>query len=275
MRSPSGFLTLLVALGLMAGCAQMPMAAGSARVAPVLDRIQAKKELVVGTAASMPPLNMRTVDGQIIGLEADLAAILADGLDAKLTLKAMAFNDLIPALEAGQIDMILSQMTITPARNLKVAFVGPYFISGMSILTKSHNLGAVRDIREINNPERVLVALKGSTGQLFVEKLIPRARLTLAETTERAVAMVLEDKATAMVGDYSFCVVSAYRYPGSGLVTLQKPLTYEPVGIALPANDPLLVNWVQNTLNTLEKSGELERMQKQWFSDGSWLSRLQ
>jgi len=51
---------LLVVIGLMASYSQIAFAAGEARVAPVLDRILAKQELVVGTAASMPPLN-RTI----------------------------------------------------------------------------------------------------------------------------------------------------------------------------------------------------------------------
>ena len=49
---------------------------------------------------------------------------------------ALGFGVLLPALQAGKVDMVLSGMTITPDRNLKVAFVGPYFISGKAILTK-------------------------------------------------------------------------------------------------------------------------------------------
>jgi polar amino acid transport system substrate-binding protein len=125
MRITRSLVVLLVIGGLMAGYAQVAVAAETARVAPVLDRIVAKKELVVGTAASMPPLNMTMKDGQIAGMEIDLARLISGALDVKLTLKQMPFNDLLPALQAGQVDMILSGMTITPARNLKVAFVGP------------------------------------------------------------------------------------------------------------------------------------------------------
>jgi polar amino acid transport system substrate-binding protein len=117
MRIIRTLVVSLVVVGLMAGYSQIAFAAEGARVAPVLDRILAKQELVVGTAASMPPLNMTMKDGQIIGLEVDLARFLADGLGVKLTLKGIQFNQLIPALEAGQVDMILSGMTITPARN--------------------------------------------------------------------------------------------------------------------------------------------------------------
>jgi polar amino acid transport system substrate-binding protein len=126
----------------------------------------------------------------------------------------------------------------------------------------------------MNNPEKVLVALKGSTSQMFVEKLMPKAKLALADDYGQAVAMLREDKAVAMVADYPICLVSVYRYPDAGFVTLDKPISYEPIGIALPPNDPLLLNWVQNFLNTLEKTGEMGLLIERWFKDTSWISRL-
>jgi len=274
MRKVRNFLVLMVAVGLMTMWCQVFAADQSTRVSPVLDRILAKKELVVGTAASMPPLNMTTKDGQIMGMEVDLAQLFAGAMGVKLTLKPMHFNELLPALEAGQVDMVLSAMTMTPQRNLKVAFVGPYFASGKSILAKSANVESLNELSKMNNPDKVLVALKGSTSQMFVEKLMPRAKLELADDYDQAVAMVRNGKAQAMVADFPICMVSVYRYPEAGLATLTKPLMYEPLGIALPPNDPLLVNWVQNSLNFLEKTGELEALTERWFKDASWISRL-
>jgi polar amino acid transport system substrate-binding protein len=271
MGKGSRFVALLVAVSLMTVWGQV-LAAGE--VSPVLDRIMAKKELVVGTAASMPPLNMKTKDGQIIGMEMDLAQIFADGMGVKLILRPMHFNDLLPALEKGQVDMVISGMTITPARNLKVAFVGPYFASGKSILTKKANVESVDEISKMNQPDKVIVALKGSTSQMFVENLIPKAKMVLADDYDQAVAMLRNDKAILMVADYPICMVSVLRYPDESLATLKKPISYEPVGVALPPNDPLLVNWVQNFLNALEKVGGLEKLSERWFNDTSWVGRL-
>jgi polar amino acid transport system substrate-binding protein len=270
MRKVGSLVVLMVVVVLVAVWGQV-FAAG---VSPVLDRIQEKKELVVGTAASMPPLNMTTKDGQVIGMEMDLARLFASGMDVKLTLKPMNFNDLLPALEAGQVDMVLSGMTMTPGRNLKVAFVGPYFASGKSVLAKMVNVGLVDEIAKMNNPDKVLVALKGSTSQMFVERVIPNAKLVLADDYDQAVAMVRNDKAIVMVADYPICMVSVYRYPDAKLGTLEKPISYEPVGVALPAGDPLLVNWVQNFLQTLEKTGQTKMLLEKWFKDTSWVNRL-
>jgi polar amino acid transport system substrate-binding protein len=274
MRIFKSLIVLLAMAGLMAGYAQMAVAAEAARVAPVLDRIVAKKELVVGTAASMPPLNMTMKDGQIAGMEIDLARLIAGGLEAKLTLKQMPFNDLLPALQAGKVDMILSGMTITPARNLKVAFVGPYLVAGKSILTKKAIIESMSEPSKINNPDKVLVALKGSTSQVFAEKVFPKAKLLLTDDYDQAVSMVREDKAQAMVADMSICQLSVYRYPEAELVTLQNALTYEPLGIAIPASDFLLINWLQNFLHTVEKDGSMGMIIDKWFKDGSWVKQL-
>jgi polar amino acid transport system substrate-binding protein len=275
MRIARSFVTWGMVVGLVMSVWGQAVGAGeSPKVSPVLDRIMAKKELTVGTAASMPPLNMTTKGGEIIGMEMDLARSFANAMDVKLTLSRMHFNELLPALEKGKIDMILSGMTMTPQRNLKVAFVGPYFASGKSILTKKKNVESVDELSKMNQPDKVLVALKGSTSQMFVEKLIPKAKLVLADNYDQAVASVRSDMAVAMVADYPICVVSVHRYPDAGFITLGKPISYEPIGVALPANDPLLVNWVQNSLNFLEKSGEIEGLMSRWFKDTSWLGQL-
>ena len=52
------------------------------------------------------------------------------------------------------------------------------------------------------------------------------------------------------------------------------PLSFEPIGMALPANDPLWVNIVQNYMTTLEGTGLLEQLRVRWFEDPSWLERL-
>jgi polar amino acid transport system substrate-binding protein len=274
MRIARSLVVLLVMVGLMAGYAQMAAAAEAARVSPVLDRIVAKKELVVGTAASMPPFNMTTKDGKIVGMEIDLANLIAGAMNVKLTLKVVPFNNLLAALEGGQVDMILSSMTITPARNLKVAFVGPYFASGKSILTKQANAESMNDVSKVNKPDKTLVVLKGSTSQVFAEKIFPKAKLLLADDYDQAVAMLREDKAQAMVADMPICQVSVYRYPDAGLATLQKPLSYEPLGMAIPPNDFLLVNLLQNLLNTMQKDGSMGMIIDRWFKDGSWVSQL-
>jgi len=274
MKKTRVITVLILALALFSACATMKGTGVSERTAPVLDRILQRGELVVGTAGSMPPLNMTTKEGKIIGLEADLARYMANAMDVKLRFEAMPFSELLAALEAGKVDVILSGMTITPERNLKVAFVGPYFISGKAFLTKKKTIASVKSASGINSPDNTLAALKGSTSQFFVEDVAPMAKLVTTKDYDEAVDLVLQDKVDALVADYPICVVSVLRYPDKGLISLITPLTYEPIGIAMPANDPHLVNWVENFLNAVGGSGALNELGDRWFKDRSWLKRL-
>jgi len=274
MRAVVAGLVCLVAVALVVGFAGAAFAGEATRVAPVLDRILAKKELVVGTAADMPPLNMTLKDGKIVGMEVDIATMMAEGIGVKLTLKTIPFNDLLPALQAGQVDLILSGMTMTQVRNTQVAFAGPYFGSGKSILIKQENVASLQNTTMMNNPDVAVAALKGSTSQQFVERFASKAKLVLTDDYDQAVTLVLEGKVRAMVADFPICNVSVYRYRDKGLTTLSSPLNYEPIGMAMLPTDPLLLNWAQNVVTYLVNSGELSQLQKKWFEDASWVPQL-
>ncbi len=265
------FAALLLFLG---GCAQTNSNTANASASPVIDRILQRGELVVGMAGSMPPLNMTTKEGELIGYEVDLARAMATAMGVRAKLEVIPFAELLPALQSGKIDLILSNMTITPGRNLKVAFVGPYFTSGKAFMTKIKTIAMTDEASDIDVKNTKLVALKGSTSQAFVEKYIPDATLVTAKDYDEAVDMVLQDKVHAMVADYPICVVSVFRYPNKGLLTVVTTLTYEPIGVGVPAGDPLLVNWVENFMGIAEETGLLEELKEKWLLRADWLHRL-
>ena len=258
----------------LTGCAQMNSNTANTAVSPVIDRIQQAQALVVGMAGNMPPLNMTTKDGELIGYEVDLAKAMAKGMGVNAKLAVIPFAELLPALQSGKIDMILSNMTITPKRNLKVAFVGPYFTSGKAFLTKIKTLAMANKPQDLEVKNIKLVALKGSTSQAFVEEAMPDATLVTANGYDEAVKMVLEDKVQAMVADYPICVVSVFRYPNQGLLSVVTQLTYEPIGVGVPAGDPLLVNWVENFMGIADKTGLLGKLKEKWLLNAGWLQQL-
>ena len=267
-------LVSILAIVLFTGCAQTQQGSSSASASPVLDRIQKRGELIVGTMGNMPPLNMTAKDGEIFGLEPDLARMMAKAMNVKVKFVTKPFPELLPALKAGEVDMVMSGMTITPRRNMQVAFVGPYFISGKAFLTKIKTIALAKEADEINSPNTKLVTLKDSTSQAFAQVVLDKTTLVTTGTYDEAVDMVLQDKVEAMIADYPICVVSVFRYPEAGLLSVVTPLTYEPIGIAIPANDPLLMNWTRNTLNSIEASGNLDELRLKWFARGSWLDKL-
>jgi hypothetical protein len=68
--------------------------------------------------------------------------------------------------------------------------------------------------------------------------------------------------------------MAVWRHPDAGLVPPASPLTAEPIGVAIAPGDPLLVNLVENYLDTLEQTGLLTQLKARWLSDGAWLREL-
>ncbi|HUU49911.1 MAG TPA: transporter substrate-binding domain-containing protein [Nitrospinota bacterium] len=225
-------------------------------------------------SGDQPPLNVKTKDGKIIGLDVDLSRIMADAMGVKLKIENIPFHKLLPALQEGKIDMILSNMTMTQTRNLKVAFVGPYFISGKALLAKVDTIISFSGTKDIDKSDFSVAVLKGSTSHVFVKQFVPKAKHVITKSLDESLDLVIQGKVDAMVSDYPFCVVSAFRYKHKGLATVKTPINFEPIGIALPPNDPLLINWVENLLTTLKATNILMNLSKRWFEETSWLKRL-
>jgi polar amino acid transport system substrate-binding protein len=249
------------------------MAVNIAVAGKAMDSIIKKGELVVGITGTQPPLNVTNKDGKIIGYDADIARLIAMNLGVKLKLATMPFAELLPALTAGKVDMVLSSMTMTLERNRKVAFIGPYYVSGKGVLTKTQTIGALQQAEGMNIPDFRVATLNNSTSQAFVAQAAPKAQLVTTKSYDEAIDMLLKDQVDAVVADYPFCAFSAFRYQDKNLVAGQSKFTVEPLGIAIP-EDALLINWLGNFLNMLEASGQLKKLTEKWFQSGSWIKEL-
>jgi polar amino acid transport system substrate-binding protein len=246
----------------------------AAQDAPVLDRVMQAQTLRVGMSGNQPPFNFSNRSGAMAGMDVDLATLLAGAMGVELSIVTKPFGQLRAALEAGEVDMVMSGMAITAERARDALFVGPYMVSGKSILTNSRALAAAEEAVDINRTDLKLAALAGSTSQTFIELYVPEAQLITVDDYDEAVQMVLDDDVDALVADMPICVLSVLRYPDRGLATLTEPMTIEPIGIAVPANDLMFQSLVQNYLDGLAGLGVVEELQSKWFADGSWIATL-
>jgi len=192
---------------------------------------------------------MKARSGKLIGFEVDVANALTAAMGVKL--KQKPFAELLPALERGEVDLVMSGMTMTPERSLKFNFAGPYYVSGKSILTKSNELAGHSEAAAFNKEGLTLVALEGSTSEAFVRNILSKATPLTAPDYDAAVKRVAEGKAQAMVADLPAIVVILARSPDKGLMTPGALLTMEPIGIALPAGDPQLETLIAGLLSDL------------------------
>lgn len=261
------FMTVLLTAGLAPGRAQ-------AADAPVLERIVQSREIRVGLSGDQPPFNAKDRDGHLIGLEVDLANLLAGALRVEAKLVTRPFPQLLDALAAGEVDMVMSGMAITAPRSLEATFVGPYMLSGKSILTTSKTLAAARSAGDINRANLKLAALANSTSEEFIKTVLPEATLVTTSDYTTSVNKILAGEVDALVADMPICIITAMRHPGKQLATLTQPLTVEPVGIAIPPGDPQLKSLLDSYLVAFEGTGLLDGVRKKWLEDDSWLAAL-
>ena len=237
----------------------------SASSASTFDRIQASGELVLGTSGNMPPMSETRADGKVAGFDIDIARLMANSMGVKLNIKTMPFNKLLSALENGEVDVVLSNVTMNPERNMKVAFVGPYLASGKCVITKRDSLAKAESVDDINSPEIRLAALRGSTSESFIKALLPKVTLTLVDDHQSALDKINSDQVGGLLTDYPICVSVLGRNPEAGYVTLFSLLSYEPIGIAIQGSDPLFINWMENFLGRLDGVGLLDELSDRWF----------
>ena len=253
------------------------MLAGSLSVqaqSPVLSRILESGELKVGMSGSQPPYNMTSRNGDLMGFEVDVANSLAGSMGVKLNIITIPFGDLLSALDKGEVDMVMSGVTITAERAQNASFVGPYILSGKSILTKSDLLARANSAGDLNQPNLTLIALENSTSQSFVELNLSRAKLVTVKDYETGVQMLISETADAMVADMAICVLTVMRNPNAGLTTLTQPLTIEPIGIAIPTGDPQFKNILDTYLEAFHQTGVITALNAKWFENQSWIAAL-
>ncbi|MFH1982345.1 MAG: transporter substrate-binding domain-containing protein [Pseudomonadota bacterium] len=246
----------------------------AAHAGAVFDGILKSGVLRVGITGDAPPLNATDKKGDIIGMDADIAGLIASNMNVTLKFVKMPFNQLLPALKDKKIDMIVSGLTMTMERNLDVAFIGPYYASGKGILTRTDKIAGLQAPGALNSGAFTVGVLKDSTSQRFVAQSAPNAKLVATETYDAAIGMLLAGKVDAVVADLPFCSFYAYRYQDKGLVAGESPMSFEPLAIAV-REDALLMNWLDNFLKILKGSGALNLLHAKWFKDGSWISQLQ
>lgn len=239
--------------------------AGQVMAGDAMTRILERGTLIVGTSGTMPPMSFVGANDEVAGLDIDIARLVASVMGVKLDVRVLPFDQLVPAVKQGDVDMALSNLTITPKRNRDVAFVGPYLTSGKCMLTKDEALAKPEEGTDLGAKETRIAVMAGTTSEDFARELMPKAKLIAIDDYEAAAAMVRGDEADALLTDFPICLALLKAHPDAGFVSVLSRLTYEPIGIALPGDDAHLHNFVENVLVRLEETGTLEQMGERWL----------
>jgi polar amino acid transport system substrate-binding protein len=240
-----------------------------------LEEILDRGELRVGFEAGYLPFEMADKKGNFIGFDIDVAKEMAKAMGVKFVPVNTAWDGIIPALVTKKFDILISGMTITQERNLKINFADPYIIVGQTILLNKKHEGKITSYKDLNDPKYIITSKLGTTGEQAIKRLIPRATYKSFEVETEAALECLNGKADATVYDLPFCATFMAQQGAGKLIFLDKPFTYEPLAWAINKGDPDFMNWLNNFLRQLKNDGRYDRIYSKWITSTEWIKDIE
>ncbi len=220
--------------------------------------------LRVGVAPSYPPVVFEQ-DGEIVGIEADLARGLGARLGRRVVFESFDERELIDALERGEVDVVMSGLSITPERAARVRFCLPYLQVGQLALIRSADLGRFGRIHTIRRPGARVGFVLGTTGEQFVASELARATSFGFDDVEAGVRSLRAGRIDFFVHD----APTVWRIAGDpeqrDLHGLYQLLTQEELAWAVRRDDAELKARLDATLEQWQREGSLQPVIDRWI----------
>lgn len=269
-------LCLLMVVGVVGlGFTDGNLAHGADKKLTTLEAIQEKGVLRVGMEPGYMPFELTNKKGEIVGFDVDMAKRMAKAMDVKLELVSTAWDGIIASLITNKFDIIMSGMTLTQQRNMKINFAQPYIVIGQTILLKKDLAGEIKSYKDLNNPKYTVGSKLGTTGEQATKRMISKAKYISYETEQEGVLEAVNGKIDAFIYDMPYNAAAITQRGQGKLIHLDTPFTYEPLAWAVRTGDPDILNWLNNFLNQVKNDGTYEKIYAKWFLDDAWMKELQ
>lgn len=224
------------------------------------------EELVIGMELAYPPFEMTDEQGEPTGISVDLAKALGEELGREIRIENMAFGGLLPALQTGKVDIILSSMTITKEREEAVDFTIPYANSYLALLINKDS--SVEQFEDLDKEGKILAVKKGTTGHLYAQTHLKNATINVFDKETACVLEVTQGKADAFIYDQ----MTIYKNWNNNKETTKMNLEpfqedNEKWGMALRSEDDELREKVNEFINKYKEEGGFDSLADKYLKE--------
>ena len=220
--------------------------------------------LRVGLSPDYPPLVFKQ-EGRVVGIEADNITAVSKIIGQKMTVVEMPAVKLLPALQAGEIDVVMSGMSVTAERSALVQFTDAYMQMGqMAIMHKDKVAQFAQPWSVYREGVRIGVE-PGTTGAYFAEQELKDAQVKYVADAAAAFTSLRKDEIDLYIHDAPTSWQLATSTENNDLISLYSPLTDEMLAWAVRKDDDALAGELNRALAKMKASGTLRYILNRWI----------
>lgn len=256
-------LTLCVAaimcIGVFGGCSKTSDKSGNS-----WDKLQQKKEFILGLDDSFPPMGFKDENNNIVGFDIDLAKEVCKRLDINLKIQPINWDLKEQELNTGNIDAIWNGFTITEERKAQVLFSKPYMKNRQVIVVNKASKS--ESLKDIYGKKLGLQAASSAADALEQSQAFKKELKQVVEYKDNVTALMDLEKGgiDAVLMDE---IVARYfiQKKDKSYRVLDDALTEEEYGIGFRKTDKEVMEKFQETLEAMAKDGKMAEISNTWF----------
>ncbi|MEX0941870.1 MAG: ABC transporter substrate-binding protein [Pseudomonadales bacterium] len=222
------------------------------------------RPLRVGVSVGFEPIAFFVSD-ELQGIEIDFARMLAQRIDRPLEIKVYPFGELIPSLKAGEIDVIMSAMSVTPERSEQVRFTTPYMEIGQMAIVRVEDASVFGQANALATDGLKVGVHLGSTGEDYALANLPKANMISYEGVERGLEALRNGDIDVFIHDSTTSWQLSRSFVNDHLMSLNRFLTRESIAWAVANDQPELQTTLNLILKDMRSSGEVSDVVRRWL----------
>ncbi|MCL6416983.1 transporter substrate-binding domain-containing protein [Aestuariirhabdus sp. Z084] len=220
--------------------------------------------LRIGTTAQYPPFTSQH-QGELRGLEIELAQRLGQSLGRSVEFRIMSFAELIPALSNNSVDLIMSGMSVTAEREQRVLFTQPITHTGQVAIIHQRNIALLGEPWQLKRSGRRIGVKHGTTGEQLVAEQYPEAIVMSFNSIDQALAVLAAGEIDYVIHDAQTSWLITQNREFNELISLNQPLTKESIAWAVNPRAVSLQQELNRFIAELKRSGELDQLVRKWL----------
>lgn len=229
------------------------------------DQKETDKALVVGMELAYPPFETKDKDGNPDGISVAFMKAFSEYLGRDIVVENISWDGLIPALQTGSVDMVMSSMTITEERAQIVNFSDPYANALLAVLASSNS--TIEKIEDLNQEGKKVAVKTGSTGFTYAQTHLPNAEIIALADESACVMEVSQGKVDGFIYDQ----LTIYRNWQNNLDTTKAIFIpfqdVEKWGIALNQKNNELLTQLNEFIVKYRADGGFDQLSETYLSD--------